>query len=94
MIAQRTEVLAIAGRDDALEALERAEARPAGDPFSTAVALRARAVITGGDAPLREALEIFERIECPYESARTRWILGGADRDTAREAFERLGAVV
>ena len=94
VLARRAEILAIAGREDALDALERAEARPAGDPFSTAVALRGRAVITGSDAPLREALEIFERIECPYESARTRWILGGADRDTAREAFERLGAVV
>ncbi len=94
MLARRAEILALAGRDDAREALERAEARQAGAPFSTAVALRARAMISNRDAPLREALEIFERIECPYESARTRWILGGAERDSARAAFERLGAVV
>ena len=94
VLARRAEILAIAGRDDARDALERAEARPAGDPFSTAVALRARAVLTDDEAPLREALEIFERIECAYESARTRWILGGAERDTAREGFARLGAVV
>jgi class 3 adenylate cyclase/tetratricopeptide (TPR) repeat protein len=93
-LARQAEILAIAGRDDAREALARAEARPPGDPYAAAVALRARAVIAGDEAPLREALATFERIECAYEAARTRWMLGGEERDAAREAFERLGAVV
>ena len=50
--ARRTRSSAIAGG-----LLMRSSApRPAGDPFSTAVALRGRAVITGSDAPLREAV--------------------------------------
>ncbi len=93
-LARRAEIFAMAGRRDAGEALEQAEARPAGDPFSTAVALRARAVLAGDDAPLREALEIFERGEWAYESARTRWMLGGAERDTARDVLAGLGAVI
>jgi hypothetical protein len=91
--ARRAEILALAGREDAREELERAGERLEGDPFSTAVALRARAVIAGDEAPLREALETFERIECAYEAARTRWMLGGAERDAARKAFAALGAV-
>ena len=90
-LARRAEIFAIAGRRDAREALERAEARLAGDPVSTAVALRARAVIAGDDAPLRQALETFERVECVYEAARTRWMLGGAERNTAVMHSRRSG---
>jgi hypothetical protein len=94
VLARRAEILAFAGRDEAAEALAAANAREAHDPIAVAMQLRARAAIDGDDAPLRQALEIFERIECVYESARTRWLLGGADREAAREAFARLGAVL
>lgn len=55
-------------------------------------------------APLRRALELWQRIEAPYESARVRVLMGLAcrslgdaeagalDLDAARAAFERLGA--
>jgi class 3 adenylate cyclase len=94
VLARRAEVLALAGHDSARDALARAEARKTDDPFSTALRLRARAVIDGEDAPLHEALEILERIECVYESARTRWMLGGAKRQGARDTFARLGVVI
>ena len=50
-------------------------------------------MIDGDEATLREALALFDRIEYPFESARTAWILGGEDRRRATVAFERLGAV-
>jgi DNA-binding CsgD family transcriptional regulator len=54
--------------------------------------------------PLRRAFDLWERLEAPYESARTRLLIGRACRalgdeeaaalecDAARAAFERLGA--
>jgi class 3 adenylate cyclase len=93
VLARRAEVFAIAGRADAPDALALFESRPADDPLSTAIALRARALIAGDDSRLREALETFERIECVYEAARTRWMLGADEREAAAVVFERLGAV-
>jgi hypothetical protein len=94
VLARRAEVFAIAGRADARDALELFDSRPADDPFSNAIALRARALMEGDASRLREALETFERIECVYEAARTRWMLGGDQREEAAIAFERLGAVI
>jgi predicted ATPase len=94
VLARRAEVLALAGHPASAEALARAEERQSDDPFAAGLRLRARAVIAGDEAPLREALGIFERIECAYESARTRWMLGGDERPSALETFSRLGVVV
>jgi class 3 adenylate cyclase len=94
ILARRAEVFVVAGRADARDALELFDARPVEDPISNAIALRARALMSGDDAPLREALEIFERTECAYEAARTGWMLGGEEREAARKAFARLGVVI
>jgi hypothetical protein len=31
-------------------------------------------------------------MSCPFQAARTGWLLGGTDRERAAETFERLGA--
>jgi hypothetical protein len=41
---------------------------------------------------LRESLEILERIECPYQAARSGWLLGGDACREAQRTLERLGA--
>jgi hypothetical protein len=58
------------------------------------VLLRARGIREDSEEQLREALSVFEEIECPYQAARTRWLLGGADRAAAERGFEALGATL
>jgi hypothetical protein len=94
VLARRAEVFAILGRDDAREALELAAGRPTDDRFADALRLRAESILSGDETPMRDALAIFDEIECVYESARTRWLLGGEEREAARETFARLGALV
>ena len=94
VLARRAEALALAGDPEAGAALELAEAEGGPDAWVTiAFRRRARGVIDGDEATLREALALFDRIEYPFESARTAWMLGGEDRGRATVAFERLGAV-
>jgi hypothetical protein len=93
LLARRAEVLARAGDAGAERALEASNARQTDDPITTAVWLRARAALTGDETPMREALETFERLECVYAAASTRWLLGGEEREAAGDAFARLGAV-
>jgi hypothetical protein len=94
VLARRAEVFAIVGRYDAHEALELAAERPTDDRFAVALRLRAEAILSGDEAPMRAALAILDEIECVYESARTRWLLGGDDRELARETFSGLGALI
>jgi hypothetical protein len=35
---------------------------------------------------------VFEEIECPYQAARTGWLLGGAERAEAERKLAALGA--
>ena len=94
VLAQRAEVLARLGRPDAPEAVAELEARRTDDPFLDAVTLRARAALTGDQDLLYQAATAFDRIECAYAAAHTRWLIGGEEREASREAFARLGAVV
>ncbi len=75
------------GNDRDLAGLESASFE---HPYARATALRARALLEGDRALLGEALEIFERIECPYQRARTGWLLGGEQRAAAEAVFSRL----
>ncbi|MFL5871590.1 MAG: ATP-binding protein [Solirubrobacterales bacterium] len=93
VLARRAEVFAVAGRDDAREAIELASERTTDDRFAAALRLRAEAILDGDHGPLRKALAIFDEIGCMFESARTRWLLGGAERDRAAETFAKLGAL-
>ncbi len=94
VLAQRAEVLARLGHPDAPEAVAELEARRTDDPFLDAVTLRARAALTGNQDLLYEAAAAFDRIECAYAAAYTRWLIGGEEREASREAFARLGSVV
>jgi class 3 adenylate cyclase/predicted ATPase len=88
----RAEAFVRAGRDDAGDAIAWAESGVGQDRYAQAILLRARALHTGEDAPLHESNALFEEMECPFQAARTAWLLGGSDREQAAETFERLGA--
>ncbi|MFF0432228.1 LuxR family transcriptional regulator [Streptomyces sp. NPDC004327] len=74
---------------DGLAALDPAEEVP----LLTAMAAGARGAVTLAHGPLRRALALWLELRVPYEAARTRMRLGGAERAAARAAFARLGAV-
>jgi hypothetical protein len=93
VLARRAEVFAIAGRNDAREALELASARETDDRFATGLRLRAEATLSADQRPMRDALTIFDEMQCTFEAARTRWLIGGSDREAAAETFRKLGAL-
>ncbi|MFL5869830.1 MAG: ATP-binding protein [Solirubrobacterales bacterium] len=88
----RAEALIRAGRDDAVEALSWAEPRVGQDRYAGAILLRAKGLHTDDADLLRESKALFEEMECPFQAARTGWLLGGSDRERAMQTFERLGA--
>jgi class 3 adenylate cyclase len=89
-LATRAEAFIAAGREDAGAALTDAEAVAAEHPYARAIVLRARGTGSGDEQALRQALAIFREIECPYQQARTGWLLGGAERAEAEAVFARL----
>jgi class 3 adenylate cyclase/tetratricopeptide (TPR) repeat protein len=91
--AMRAETYARAGRPDTDHAIEWAESAVGEHRYAQGLLLRARGVQAGDDGPIREALELFEQIECPYQAARSGWMLGGGAHEEALRSFERLGAV-
>ena len=93
ILAKRAEALALAGHPEARRTVEQVVQLSGGDAQTVAVAARARGVLEGDDALLADACERFQQLECVVELARTRWLRGGADREAALEAFERLGAI-
>ena len=93
VLARRAEIFAILGRGDAGEALELAAERQTDDRFAAALRLRAEAILGDDEARMREALATFDEVECVFEGARTRWLLGGSERDRAAETFAKLGAL-
>jgi predicted ATPase/class 3 adenylate cyclase len=93
-LATRAEVLVLAGRFDATAAVEEAERHVGEQPYARAITLRARGQHTAHRELIERARAIFAELGCPYQEARTSWLLGGAERDRAAETFERLGALV
>jgi hypothetical protein len=47
-------------------------------------------VLADDESQLRESFELFKEIDCPYQAARSGWLLGGAEREEAKQTFERL----
>ncbi|HEY1285486.1 MAG TPA: AAA family ATPase [Solirubrobacterales bacterium] len=88
----RAEAFVRAERDDAADAIAWAEPRVGQDRYARAILLRAKAQHTGEEALLRESKELFDEMECPFQAARTGWLLGGSERERAAATFERLGA--
>jgi class 3 adenylate cyclase len=89
-LAARAEAFVLAASDDAEEALALAEAPTMRQPYARATLLRAQGQRTGEEAPVREALEIFREMGCPYQLARTGWLLDADARSESEEIFERL----
>jgi ribosome modulation factor len=56
--------------------------------------MRARGIAGRDEELLRESLALFERIECPYQAARSGWLVGGEAKEAAGRAFELLGATL
>jgi class 3 adenylate cyclase/tetratricopeptide (TPR) repeat protein len=92
--SSRAEAFIRAGRNDAADALSWAEPRVGQDRYARGILLRAKALHTSDDALLRESNQVFEQMGCPFQAARSGWLLGGADRERAKQTFERLGATL
>ena len=90
----RAEAFVRAGRDDAIEAIAWAEPRVGHDRYASAILLRAKGLHASDEALLRESKQLFEQMECPFQAARTGWLIGGADRRQAQETFDGLGATL
>jgi class 3 adenylate cyclase len=87
--AVRAEAFVLAGRADE-RAIAAVEAIAVEHPYARAVARRATGFAADDEGPLREALALFGEIGCPYQEARTGWLLGGNERAAAEACFERL----
>ena len=83
-----------AGDDRAQEAIAEAEGTIGDHRYARGVLVRARGLEEDSEELLREALSVFEEIECPYQAARTGWLLGGDDRARAERSFEALRATL
>jgi hypothetical protein len=90
--AKRAEAFVRAGSRAAPEAIAWAESQVGEDPYANGMLLRAQGLHASDDSLIRESKELFEQIGCPFQAARSAWLLGGAEREQAQETFERLGA--
>ena len=80
----RAEAFVRAGREDAEDAIHWAEPRVGQDRYARAILLRAKGLHGSDESLLRESKARFEEMECPYQAARTGWLLGGSDREQAK----------
>ncbi len=92
--SSRAEAFVRAGRDDASEAIAWAEERVGQDRYARGILLRAAGLHHSDEGLMRESKALFEEMECPFQAARTGWLLGGSDREQAKQTFERLGATL
>ena len=92
--AARAEAFARAGRPDTSEAIGLARGFIGENRYAQGLLRRAEGVQTGDGALLGAAMELFEAIECPYQAARTGWLIGGDARERVTAMFERLGATL
>jgi tetratricopeptide (TPR) repeat protein len=91
-VATRAEALVRGGGEGAPAAIAMAAATIGDHRYAGGVLLRARALRDDSEQLLRQALAVFEEIACPYQAARTGWLLGGADRAEAERTLAELGA--
>ncbi len=91
--ATRAEAFVLIGRPDAGDAIELAEANVGEHRSARAILLRARALASDSEDLLREAHSAFEQLECPYQVARTGWLLGGDARAEAERILTDLKAL-
>ncbi|HEX3292784.1 MAG TPA: AAA family ATPase [Solirubrobacterales bacterium] len=90
----RAEAFVRAGRDDVAGAIDWAEPRVGQDRYAAAILLRAKGQHASDESLLVGSKARFEEMNCPFQAARTAWLLGGSERERARETFERLGVTL
>jgi class 3 adenylate cyclase len=90
-LATRAECFVLVGRPDAEATLSEIEAYVGEQPYARAITLRARGQLENDPAAIERARALFAGLECPYQEARTGWLLGGEQREAAQRTFERLG---
>jgi hypothetical protein len=92
--ATRAEALVRAGDARGADAIADAEATIGDHRYSRGVLLRARGQLEDSEVLVRESLALFTEIECPYQSARTGWLLGETDWAAAEQTMTGLGATL
>jgi class 3 adenylate cyclase/tetratricopeptide (TPR) repeat protein len=90
----RAEAMLKAGAAGADDALADAERTIGDHAYARGILLRTRGLRDDDEDVIREALGVFTRIGCPYQAARTGWLLGGDDQAEAERTLARLGATV
>ena len=89
----KAEAFARAGSEGVGETIETARTFVGHNLYAQGLLRRAEGAYSSDQGLLLSALELFEQIECPFQAARTGWLIGGEARERARAIFERLGAV-
>src|SRR5439155_23819356 len=92
--ASRAEAMVRAHDQRAADVISQAGGRIGDHRYAQGVLLRARGLHEGDETHLRHALSLFEEIGCPYQAARTGWLLGGEARKQAERTFTSLGATL
>jgi hypothetical protein len=93
-LAGRAEAFARLGLKEADDAILAAEENVGEHRYGLGILLRAKGIRANDEALVRESLDLFEELDCPYQTARTGWLLGGEAREEAKGIFERLGATL
>jgi class 3 adenylate cyclase/tetratricopeptide (TPR) repeat protein len=93
-LAGRAEAYARLGRPEADDAIRAAEENIGEHRYGLGILLRAKGIRADDEATIRKSLELFKELDCPYQSARTGWLLGGEEREEAKRTFESLGATL
>jgi tetratricopeptide (TPR) repeat protein len=93
-LAARAEALARLGLEEADDAIRAAEENIGEHRYGRGILLRARGIRADDEAPLRESFDLFRELDCPYQTARTGWLLGGEPREQAKSLFEQLGTTL
>jgi class 3 adenylate cyclase/tetratricopeptide (TPR) repeat protein len=91
-LAGRAEAFARIGRADADAAIAEAEDGIGEHRYGLGILLRAKGIRTGDGAKIQESMQLFDELDCPYQAARSGWLLGGEAREDAARILERLGA--
>jgi class 3 adenylate cyclase len=90
--ATRAEAFARAGLSGAEEAVGVAQETIGDHAAAGGILLRARGLLAEDEGLLADSLAVFEGIGCPYQAARSGWLLDGDRRGQAEAAFAKLGA--
>jgi class 3 adenylate cyclase/tetratricopeptide (TPR) repeat protein len=93
-LAGRAEAFARLGRKETDDAILAAEQNIGEHRYGLGILLRAKGIRNGDEATLRESLDLFKELDCPYQAGRSGWLLGGSDREEAERTFESLGATL